>query len=287
MNQESHMTEEASDEILRVARAAHRREAYQEVEASMRRSLEGFRRDLAAHPYVQEIERRGGRRPELRLQMSRGARIAWAVGSIAAALLLIGGWLVGRWNPSPPTWAQVAESFKAEKFVNATIYTKSDAAARPEETDLWLARGGLARMREGAAMIFALGGQVTKAFDIQTRQPVAASAAATACLMRASSKPEFTLDVVLSAVTGGRVMETTRLIVPVETSSADETVFDIQSQTSPEVIRVWTGRRSNLPTRMRLSDPRTGGLVEAIFSYTKDPHDRFFDPAVFLDGLHS
>ncbi|MGD0041298.1 MAG: hypothetical protein ABSE84_12905, partial [Isosphaeraceae bacterium] len=55
------------------------------------------------------------------------------------------------------TWAQVAESFKAEKFVSATIYTKSDAAAQPEETELWLARGGLARMCDGAAMIFAPG----------------------------------------------------------------------------------------------------------------------------------
>jgi hypothetical protein len=142
-------------------------------------------------------------------------------------------------------------------------------------------------MREGAAMTFAQGGHVTKAFDLQTRQPTAAGAAAIACLTRASSKPEFALDAILSAITGGRVMETTRLIVPVETSSPDEAVFDIQSQTSPEVIRVWTGLRSRLPTRMRLSDPRTGGLVEAIFSYTQDPHDRFFDPAVFLERLHS
>ena len=280
------MIEDDSDEILRAARAAHRREVYQEVEAGMRRSLEGFRRDLAAHPYVQEMERRGGRRPALQLRMSRGARIAWAVGSIAAALLLIGGWLVGRWNPAPPSWAQVAESFRAQTFVSATLYTKSDAVAQPEEAELWLARGGLARMREGAAMIFAQGGKVTKAFDIQTRQPAAASAAASACLARATSKPEFALDVILSAITGGRVMETTRLIVPVEASSADEAVFDIQSQTSPEVIRVWTGLRSRLPTRMRLSDPRTGGLVEAIFAYAKDQHDRFFDPAVFLERLH-
>ena len=287
MNQERHVAEEDSDEILRAARAAHRREAYQEVEAGMRRSLEGFRRDLAAHPYVREIERRGGRRPALQLQMSRGARIAWAVGSIAAALLLIGGWLVGRWNASPPTWAQVAESFKAKEFVSATIYAKTDAVAQPQEAELWLARGGRARMREGAAMIFAQDGQVTKAFDLQTRQPTAASPAATACLTRASSKPQFALDVVLSAITGGRVMETTRLIVPVETASPDEAVFDIESQTSPEVIRVWTGLRSRLPTRMRLYDPRGGGFVEAIFSYTKDPHDRFFDPAVFLEQLHS
>jgi hypothetical protein len=280
------MVNEDSDEILRTARGAHRREAYREVEANMRRSLEGFRRDLAAHPYVQELERRGGRRPALQLQMGRGARIAWALGSIAASLLLIGGWLVGRWTPSPPTWAQVAESFKAEKFVSATIYTKSDAVAQPEAAELWLARGGLARMHEGGTMIFAQGGRVTKAFDLQTRQPSAASAAATACLTRASSKPEFALDVVLSAIAGGRVMEATRLVVPVESSSPDEAVFDIQSQTSPEVVRVWTGRRSKLPTRMRLSDPRNGGLIEANFSYTKDPHDRFFDPAVFLERLH-
>ncbi len=234
------MVEENSDEILRAARAAHRREGYQEIEASMRRSLEGFRRDLAAHPYVQELERRGGRRPALQLQMSRGARIAWAAGSIAAALLLMSGWLVGRWNPSPPTWAQVAESFKAQKFVSAAIYTRSDAAAQPEEAELWLARGGLARMREGATMIFAQAGKVTNAFDLQTRQPTAASAAAIACLRSASSKPEFALDVILSAITGGRVMETTRLVEPVETSSPDEAVFDIQSQTSPKVIRVWT-----------------------------------------------
>ena len=102
------MTGEDSDEILRTARGAQRREAYQEVEASMRRSLEGFRRDLAAHPYVRELERRGPStvaqgRPALQLRMSRGARIAWAAGSIAAALLLIGGWLVGRGNSSPPT----------------------------------------------------------------------------------------------------------------------------------------------------------------------------------------
>jgi len=282
MNQERHMVEEDSDEILRAARAAHRREACQEVEARMRRSLEGFRRDLAAHPYVQGLERRGERRPALQLQMSRGARIAWAAGSSAAALLLIGGWLVGHWNPSPPTWAQVAESFKAEKFVSATIYTKSDAAAPPQEAELWLARGGLARMREGAAMIFAQDGKVTKAFDLQTGQATAADAVAIACLTRASSKPELDPDITLSAITGGGVMETTRLVEPVETSSPDEAVFDIQSQTSPAVIRVWTDLRSKLPMRMRLSDPR-GGFVEANFSYTKDQHDRFFDPAAFLE----
>jgi hypothetical protein len=240
---------------------------------------------------VQELERRGPAavaqgRPALQLRMGGGARIAWAVGSMAAAVLLIGGWLVGRWTPSPPTWAQVAESFNAEKFASVTIYTKSDAVSQPEETELWLASGGLARMQEGGTMIFAKGGQVSKAFDLQTRQPAAASAAAIACLSRATSKPEFALAVTLSAITGGRVMEATRLIEPVESSSADEAVFDIQSQTSPDVIRVWTGLRSRLPTRMQLSDPRTGGRIEAIFSYAKDAHDRFFDPAVFLERLH-
>ncbi len=37
--------------------------------------------------------------------------------------------------------------------------------------------------------------------------------------------------------------------------------------------------------RMRLSDPRGGGFVEATFSYAKDQGDRFFDPAVFLERL--
>jgi len=280
------MAEEDSDEDLRTLLTAHRREACQEVEARMRRSLEGFRSDLAAHPYVREIERRGGRRPALHLRMGRGARAAWAVGSIAAALLLIGGWLVGRWNSSPPTWEQVAESFKAQDFASAAIYTKPNAAAQPEETELWLGRGGFARMHAGAAMIFAQGGQVTQAFDLQSGHPTAAGPAAIACLARASSKPEFTLDVILSAVACGRVMETTRLVEPVETASADEAVFAIQSQTSPEVIRVWTGRRSRLPMRMRLDDPRSGGSVEAVFSYAKAPHDRFFDPAVFPERLH-
>ena len=50
MNQERPMVEDESDEILRAARESHRREAFQEVEERMRRSLEGFRRDLAAHP---------------------------------------------------------------------------------------------------------------------------------------------------------------------------------------------------------------------------------------------
>jgi hypothetical protein len=281
------MAEEDSDEILRTARAAHRREAYQEVETRMRRALEGFRRDLAAHPYVQELEHRREPRPALELQMSRGARVAWALGSIAAALLLVAGWLVGGWRRSPPTWAQVAESFKAQRFVSAAIYTTADETAEPVEAELWLARGGVAHMREGDMMVFAEDGKVTKAFDLKTRQPVAASERAIACLTRATSKPEFSLDVILSAITGGRVMERTRLVEPAEVSSADEAVFDIQSQSSPEAIRVWTGLRSRLPTRMRLTNPRTGGAVLAIFSYTKEQHDSFFDPSVLLEKLHS
>ena len=46
-----------NDKILRVVHDAFARDASEEQKDQLRKSLQGFRRDLAAHPYVRKLAR--------------------------------------------------------------------------------------------------------------------------------------------------------------------------------------------------------------------------------------
>ncbi|MBN2269811.1 MAG: hypothetical protein JXN61_04305 [Sedimentisphaerales bacterium] len=207
----------------------------------------------------------------------------------AAVAAIVAGVLIGvpRLTGGLTTiaWADVTERFKSVPFFSAAIYIKDDVTNEPKQIELWMSRGGKARLRTGTQVIFGDQGKVTRAFDIKTRAKVEADEHAGFLLQKLGSAKEFSLDSVMKVVFGGRMEDVTPLINPDAVVSRDMVVFDIQSTISPEWLRIWALRESRLPVRIKVWDPRDGEGTDVVFSYSREQPDEFFDPNAFAGLL--
>jgi hypothetical protein len=64
-------------------------------------------------------------------------------------------------------------------------------------------------------------------------------------------------------------------------------VFDVEMPGSTEWVRIWALRESRLPVRIRVWDPRDGETTDAVFEYSKEQADEFFDPNAFEQFMSS
>lgn len=232
---------------------------------------------------------------EAQAQPSPRARAGWRRLLSAAAVLIaaVGAviYLGGLPDGASVAWADVVERFRSVDFFNATIYMKEDAQSEPKQVEIWMGRGGEARLRTGSQVLFARDGRVTRGFDFVRRitipQEGLDSRAGQILEMLGRSRP-FNLDMVLQMFRHDKPLQEVTPTVNADAGiSADLVVFDLQSAVSPEWLRIWALAESRLPVRLLSWDPRDGECVDVVFTYSKEQPAAFFDPNAYMEVLTS
>ena len=203
----------------------------------------------------------------------------------AAVILLAMGTLIGQLGAmlsgGSVAWADVTQRFQSVPFVYASIYVKADALARPQQFELWMGKGGHARMRVGDQVIFGRGGQVTHAFDIRQRCEVEADGTAADIVRLLATSDEFSLETVIRSLSAGKLVDVTPAVNAQAALGEDLAVFDAQSVISPGWVRIYALRESKLPVGLRIWDPAEGFSVDALITYAKEQPEVFFDAGAF------
>ncbi|MEA3225456.1 MAG: hypothetical protein U9Q07_05855 [Planctomycetota bacterium] len=218
-----------------------------------------------------------------------GSRAPKRLAELAAAAVVIIGVFIGiyQFGGSTVAWADVVEKFRSMPFFSASIYFKEDVTSEPQQMELWMSRKGKIRMRIGTQVIFGNQGKVVEAFDIETRARVEPDERAVVFLRRIGEADEFSLDSIIRVMFGGTMQDVTPLINPDAVISQDLVVFDVEIPGTPEWVRIWALRESRLPVRIRVWDPRDGDTTDAVFEYSKEQADEFFDPNAFEQFMSS
>ncbi|HQO36633.1 MAG TPA: hypothetical protein PLG59_18360, partial [bacterium] len=236
--------------------------------------LSDFRGKLPEHPYIRSLEH--GDAGFLSFLRSP-YRLRWASAVGIVLLAAISLWMGG---PNQATWAEVAERFRSIPFFSATVYFKEDALSEPIQFELWMGRGGKARMRYGKQVLFAEKGKVLKAFHLEARTEVPPNPMAEQILSKLGSGESFSLETVLQSCAGKLSG-----FLPVSNAEAliaeDLTIFDVTNDRTPEWLRIWALRESKLPLRVRFWDPRDAECMDMLFSYSRQQPDECFDADVF------
>jgi hypothetical protein len=98
--------------------------------------------------------------------------------------------------------------------------------------------------------------------------------------------PNFSLDELLRTFSGKR--EDLQPVPNVDASIAiDMQVFDLVTKQSPEWIRLWVVKKSELPVRIRSINPSFGNQIEAVFDYFTAMPDEAFDPAKVQSAIRA
>lgn len=205
----------------------------------------------------------------------------------AAVVLVTLGALVGQLGAmltgGSVAWADVAQRFQSVPFFYTSIYMKDSALARPQQFELWMGKGGLARMRVGSQVIFGRDGRVVKAFDIHDRRQVKADETAANIIGLLDATEEFSLNTVIQSLSAGKLVDVTPAMNTDAAIGEDLAVFDARATVSPGWVRIYALRESRLPVGLRIWDPAQGFSVDALIAYAKGQPDVFFDPEAFAE----
>ncbi len=209
--------------------------------------------------------------------------------AVAAVILIAAGAVVDHFTQlvgGNVAWADVSQRFQSVPFFYASIYVKDNALAEPRQFELWMGKGGYARMRVGSQVIFGRNGRVTRAFDIRRRRDVEADPTAADIVRMLAIPGEFSLETVIQSISGGKLIDVTPAMNTHAAIGEDLVVFDAQSAISPGWVRVYALRESRLPVGLRIWDPAEGFGVDALINYAKEQPQVFFDPQAFAEQLH-
>ena len=266
------------DNMERLARNASIRTNDAANERILHEMHEAYKRSAPAEPVF--------RRPDYwgLVFESRVARFAAAAVILLALVTLVAqfGVMLTAGNVA---WAEVTQHFQSVPFFYASIYMKNDALSRPAQFELWMAQGGYARMRVGSQVIFGKDGKVTRAFDVLRRRETEPNAEAADLLERLDPQGGYSIETVISFISGGKLLDVTPLMNADAAVREDLVVFDVQSDTHPAWARIHALRRSKLPVGIRIWDPTSGACVDALIDYSKQMHGVFFDPDAFAEQL--
>jgi hypothetical protein len=209
------------------------------------------------------------------------------IGKFAVAAMIVVAALFGihQITASGIAWADVAERFRTVPFFSVSIYIKDDVTSEPKQMELWMSRTGKTRLRVGTQVVFGSHDEIAGAFDIKTRARTEADEQAVFLLRKVGEADEFSLDAIIRVMFEGTMQDVTPLVNPDAVISQDIVVFDIDLPGSAEWVRIWALRESRLPVRIRVWDPRDGDSTDAIFEYSKEQADEFFDPNAFENLL--
>ncbi len=217
--------------------------------------------------------------------------VRWAVVAIIfISFVILAGELGTFLAGGNVAWAEVSQRFQSVPFFYASIYVKEGTLAQPQQYELWMGKGGYARMRVGPQVIFGRDGRATQAFDVRRRRAVAADPMAVNIIRLLATPDEFSLETVIQSISGGKLVDITPAMNTQAGIGKELVVFDAQSAISPGWVRIYALRQSKLPVGVRIWDPAEGFVVDAIITYSKEQPAIFFDPHAFaanLDGTES
>jgi len=215
----------------------------------------------------------------------RPARLAAAaliLLAVATLLAQFGEMLAG----GSVAWADVTQRFQSVPFFYASIYVKEDALSQPRQFELWMGKGGYARMRIGSQVLFGHNGEVTHAFDIWQRREAEPDETAADIVRLLATPDEFSLETVIRTLSGGKLVDATPGMNVHAAIGEDLAIFDAQSAVSPGWVRIYALRESRLPVGLRIWDPTEGFGVDALITYAKEQPAIVFDPQAFAERLH-
>ncbi len=243
-------------------------------------------RDRMQEAYARSAHANAPSRPDYWGLIFEARPVRWAA---AAVILLALGVLVGHFGSmlsgTSVAWAEVTQRFQTVPFFYASIYMRDGALTEPRQFELWMGRGGCARMRAGAQVVFGRNGRVTHAFDVQTREPVEADRTAADIIRMLATPDEFSLETVIQSLSEGKLLDATPAMNADAALGEDLVVFDAQSIVSPGWVRIYALRSSRLPVGLRIWDPTEGFCVDALITYAKEQSDEFFDADAFATNL--
>jgi len=188
-------------------------------------------------------------------------------------------------------WADVAERFESVPFFNVTIYLgwgpyAQDQKLEFHKIEIWKSENSQLRGHSGEEIIFADfadGNNVVVAFDSSTMQPLNADRMTKVAnsfhgFLRA--KGEFSLDTLLMGFPSDDKGITS--VETADTPASRETVlFEVKHKTTPTQFLIWALRKSKLPVRASLSDPKNKVYADLLFNYSEKKDAAFFDPNIF------
>jgi len=103
-----------SDDLTRLVRSITSGEPEEGVDRVMDESLQDFREQLATHPYVRRLERRGGIRPtRIWFIAGRPVAVRWAAATLSVLIIITAGLSLRRHEVVPVAWAEVADQMAA------------------------------------------------------------------------------------------------------------------------------------------------------------------------------
>ena len=200
----------------------------------------------------------------------------------AAVIIAVGLFFVFQppWGNSNVAWADVVEQFKSMSFYNAVLYYKEDAASEPKQIELWVSSKHQARLRVDSQVLFADKGKIVAGYNFKNKRvldEMEYDEMGQAIIESLCQRQTLSLDEVVGMVCKGQLQDVTPGINSDAMISQDLLVFDLQSTISPEWMRIWALRESNLPVRLRQWDPRDGECMDVFVTYEKQQPADFFD----------
>ncbi|MBN1506354.1 MAG: hypothetical protein JW955_05885 [Sedimentisphaerales bacterium] len=216
---------------------------------------------------------------------SRCARFAAAAVILLSLIVLVGqfGAFVAGGNVA---WADVTQRFQTVPFFYASIYMKQDVQSWPLHCELWMSKGGNARVHVGSQVVFGRDGRVTRAFDIGQRQEVEADQAATQIIHMLATPGEFSLETLIQCISAGKLVDITPAMNAHAAIGEDLVVFEAQLVVDPGWVRIYALRESRLPVGLRMWEPAQGFLVDALITYPREESAIAFDANAFAAKLH-
>ncbi len=272
-------TPEHNDNLTSLLQDSMERAMPPEAETRMRRHLAGFQVRLAERetPPLPHA-------PIRRLVLRAG----WAVAGLMLFAVAVGYVFSGQYNP---TWADVMERFASVPVAHATVYVRFNAISEPIQLELWMGEGSKVRMRAGNRMVFGEKGQVVDTVPYGPGKRIVpgllfAEETVKEFIGRLGNTDSFSFETIFELIP-----DLGQLSVPFRNQEAsignDLVVFDLNSETSPEWVRVWALRESRLPVRVQYWDPRMAQSIDVLLSYANRQPAEFFDPEAFKSQLAS
>ncbi len=215
---------------------------------------------------------------------SRLARLAAAAVILLSLTIVVGefGALVAGGNVA---WADVTQRFQSVPFFYASIYVKQDVLSWPLHCELWMSKGGHARVHVGSQVVFGRDGQVTRAFDIRQRKDVEADRAAADIIRKLATPGEFSLETLIQSISAGKLVDITPAMNAQAAIGEDLVVFHAQLAADPGWVRIYALRESKLPVGLRIWEPAEGYMLDALITYAKEQPAISFDPEAFAAEL--
>lgn len=216
-----------------------------------------------------------------RFPHSRIARWLIPVAAAAAVVLAVIEFRpAGRTRGGGIAWADVVKEFDSRPFYHIVLYAKQDVASEPTQMELWVSGGNRARARIASQVQFIENGEIVAGYDYREKKRLRDSEydmRMGGIIGVVYDHKEISLDNIVRAAGGGRLVETTPRVNSDAMISQDLLVFDLDSAAGLEWMRIWVLRESKLPVRIRVWDPRNGGSVDLFVTYEQRQPEEFFN----------